>query len=983
MVEMASRYLLFLTLIFQFLGSAAQRPEFTKFLNDPWVNQQLEQMTLRQKIGQLIMIEVYPDQSELHRGNVVQNIQRYHPGGILIMKGNPTKTTRWINEFKKATTVPLLMAIDGETGPAFRIDSLLSFPNAQALGAIQGTETVYQIGKSIGKQMRAMGLNMNFAPVADINTNAANPIINFRAFGDDRVNVAQKAHAFSRGLQDAGVVPVAKHFPGHGDSRSDSHLTLPVLQHSASRLDSVELYPFRYLTQNGIAGIMTGHLNIPSLDPSGKPSSLSEPIITGILRNQLGYEGLVVTDAMNMKGVTLPAGQAEVQALRAGNDMVEFVTNLPGAVSAIEKAVADGILTPEMINQKVRKILAVKRWIQSFNPDTVQHPSLLAGLNHPSIELSVRNATERSLTVLANKNLIPLERIDTLNIATVSIGGDRNAAFQQMTDRYTNAVHFHLPADATQQQIDDLTRKLNPYNLVIAGIGSLRTYPGRNYGVTASHVNALNAIRKNTRLITLVFGNAYALKHLAEIEQSNALILGYQDNRFSQELAVQLIFGAVDADGRLPVTVDNRFRTGMGLDVKKNGRLKYTIPEEVGISTDTLSKWIDQIANEGLREKAYPGGQVLIARQGKVIYHKCYGYLTYDKTEPVVPENVYDWASVTKVTGPLPALMRLYDEGKFDLNKKLGDYRTDFKGSDKANISIRDVLTHQARLRPIIPLWQSQFARNLKLREEVFTNRPVEDNDLRVSSDLYISHQYRDQFFKEIRESTLLPRKSYTYTCIGFHLWPDVITNLTGQPYEEYIKNTFYRRLGAGTITYNAYQHFPQSQIVPTESDDYFRMETLRGFVHDEGAAILGGVSGNAGLFGTVNDIAKLFQMYLSGGYYGGEQFIRKSTLEEFTRVQFAPSNRRGLGFDKPEINNHLKPENNPYPSSRVSPRSFGHSGYTGTFVWADPETEVLYIFFTNRVYPTRNNNMLSQMRIRGAMLDAIYDAIGSFSTDN
>lgn len=982
MVAMVSRYIFSFILIVIQASSFAQKPEFTKYLDDPWVKQQMQQMTLRQKIGQLIMIEVYPDQSELHRGNIIQHIKQYQPGGILIMKGNPTKTIRWINDFKLATSVPLLMAIDGETGPAFRIDSLLTFPNAQALGAIQGTDAVYQIGKSIGKQMRNMGLNMNFAPVADINTNPANPIINFRAFGDNRTNVAHKAEAFAKGLQDAGVVPVVKHFPGHGDSKTDSHHSLPVLQHSASRLDSVELYPFRYLARNGIAGIMSGHLSIPALDPSQRPSSLSEPIITGILRNQMGYEGLVITDAMNMKGVTMPSGQAEVQALKAGNDMVEFVTNLPGAVSAIEKAVSDGVLSIETIDHKVRKILAIKRWIQSFNSDTAVQSSL-AQLNHASLELSVRNATEQSLTVLANKNLIPLERIDTLQIATVNIGDNGTQFFQQMTDRYTSADHFHLPADATQQQIDDLSRKLKPYNLVIAGIGGLRTYPGRNYGVTSSQVNALKTIRNNTRLITLVFGNAYAMRYLTGVENSDALVLGYQDNRFSQELAVQLIFGALDANGRLPVTVDNRFKTGMGLEVKKNGRLKYTIPEEVGISTDTLSKWIDQIVNEGLKEKAYPGGQVLIARKGKVIYHKCYGYLTYDNDEPVVPENVYDWASVTKVTGPLPALMRLHDEGKFDLNKKLGDYRTDFKGSDKENIPIRDVLTHQARLRPIIPLWQSQFARNAKLREEVFTNRPVADNDLRVSTDLYISHHYRDQFFKEIRESTLLPRKSYTYTCIGFHLWPDVISKLTGKPYEEYIKDTFYRRLGANSITYNAYLHFPQSQIVPTESDDYFRMETLRGFVHDEGAAILGGVSGNAGLFGSVNDIAKLFQMYLAGGYYGGEQFIKKTTLEEFTRVQFAPSNRRGLGFDKPEINNHLKPQDDPYPSSKVSPRSFGHSGYTGTFVWADPETEILYIFFTNRVYPTRNNNLISQMRIRGAMLDAIYDSIGSFSFEN
>jgi beta-glucosidase-like glycosyl hydrolase/CubicO group peptidase (beta-lactamase class C family) len=953
----------------------AQQPSFIEFLNDPWLSNHMDRMTLQEKIGQLIMIEVYPDQSELHRDEIERMLKRYKPGGILMMRGTPTKTTRWINSFQQASEVPLLVSMDAESGPGFRIDSLHSFPSAQAAGAIQNDSLLYWMGRAVGRQLKRMGINMNFAPVADVNTNPANPIINFRSFGEQKENVARKSMAYAKGMQDEGIAAVAKHFPGHGDTRSDSHHTLPVLQHNTARMDSVELVPFKHLTDNGIAGIMTAHVSVPSLDALGKPASLSAPVIQKVLREKMGYQGLVITDAMNMKGVTMPSGQAEVQALKAGNDMVEFVANLPRAFLAIENAVKEGTLSMEEIDLKCRRVLALKRWLNLQNVQAASTERIVEHVNSPENELVIRQLTEASLTILRNRNILPLMRLDTLKIATVNLGETSVTPFQQMVSRYTEADHFFLPADAPRQAIDNLTAILKSYNLVITGIHGLRSFPGRNYGVGQGQSEAIRILTGNHKTISLFFGNAYALRFFPGIENSAAIILAYQDNRFTQELTVQALFGAIDITGKLPVTVDQRFRAGSGLEVKKNGRLKYTIPEEVGISGEILARKIDSIALEGLKEKAYPGIQVLVAKEGKVIFHKCYGYLTYENTEPLVPESLYDWASVTKVSGPLPALMKLYDEGKFDLNQRLGFYWKDFAGSGKENLRIRDILTHQAQLRPIIPLWQTKFARDARLRNEVFKSYPYSETDIRVGHNLYMPVSYIDEFFKDIKESTLLTRKSYNYSCVGFHLWPRIIENLTGKPYEDYLKETFYHRLGANTITYNAYLHFPQERIVPTEVDDYFRMETLRGFVHDEGAAILGGISGNAGLFGTANDLAKLFQMYLWKGYYAGERFFSEQAFDEFNRVQFPGTNRRALGFDKPDINNHLKKPEEAYPAAGVSANSFGHTGYTGTFVWADPDNGLLVIVFTNRVHPTRNNNKLSWMGIRGSILQSVYDS--------
>jgi beta-N-acetylhexosaminidase len=971
------RTLILLLLLTNGCRGFSQEPAFLNYISDSWVKATFEKMTLREKIGQLLMVEVYPDKDSLYKREFEDLLRTYKPGGILIMKGTPVITADWINDFQQISGIPLLTALDGESGPGFRMDSVINFPNAQTLGAVQNEPLIRKMGQSIGKQLKSMGIVMNFAPVADINIDPENPVISLRSYGDERENVARKALALAMGMQDAGIAAVAKHFPGHGDTRSDSHRLLPLLTQSSARIDSVELFPFKELIESGIAGIMTGHLKIPAVDPSGRPASLSGNIIKGLLQGKVKFKGLVVTDAMNMSSIALPAGKAEVQALKAGNDLLVFIHKLPRVFPEIEKAVSSGILTVKEIDEKCLKILAMKRWLglHEYQPSIL--PELAWKLNMPGDLLLQRELTEGSLTVLKNSGLIPFQRLDTLHIATVAVGEDTIVPFQQMADRYMVVDHYFLPKEASPEEVSELLVKLKSYNLVIAGILNIGNYPRKNYHTTEGQTEAIRQLVNQNRTAVLFFGNAYALRFFPEIEKSQTLVMAYQADPVAQEAATELLFGAEGANGKLSVTADSLFTTGTGIEIQPVKRLKYTLPEEAGISSFFLKHKIDSLALQGLDAGAYPGCQVLIARKGKVIFHSCYGYLSFDKKEHVTRDHLYDFASVTKVSGPLPVILKLTGEGRFDLSKKMSDYLPLFRNSNKENILVRDVLAHQAQLPAVIPFWNSRLARDRKLREKVFSDHPLSSGSVRISSHLWMEPQYVDTMYQEINRIPLLKNKKYLYTCMGFTLWPLVIQNITGQPYETWLKNNIYKPLGAGTLTYNPYKYFPVSRMVPTEVDDYFRKEELRGFVHDEGAAMLGGISGNAGLFGTANDLAKLWQMYLQKGYYGGVRFYPEETAIEFNRVQFPENgNRRALGFDKPLLDNKTQPAKDAYPCKDASPDSFGHSGYTGTFVWADPGQELLFIFLSNRVNPTRNNEKLYTLGTRGVMLQSIYDAI-------
>jgi len=957
------------------LPAKTSEPPFLNYLNDGWVNEQMESLSLDEKVAQLMMITAYPSQTEKSRVEIINQIKKYKPGGVLVMQGSPVKSAKWINDFQEVANVPLLVAIDGEWGLSMRMDSTIHYPYAQALGAVQDSTYLYQMGRDIGNQMHLTGIHINFAPVADVSTNPDNPVINFRSFGEDKLNVAKKTWHISEGMQDAGVIPVAKHFPGHGDTETDSHLTLPVVPHSKKRIDEIESFPFRFLAEKGISGIMSAHLNVEALDNSGVPSSLSEKIINGYLKNEIGFKGFIVTDAMNMKGVRTQTGNPEVQALKAGNDMLEFVPNLEAAIESVKQAIDYGRLTTTEIEEKCRKILALKRWVNLNLYTPAETDNLTPRLNSAYYEVTNRKLIKGSFTVLQNNNILPVQHLDSFKIASVMIGGSEQSRFPEMLKKYAQTDHFYVSKNSSEREWANLRKKLNNYNLVITGVAGVNVYPSRAYGTTEIQRKAVSDLVQENNTVVVFFGNAYAIKHFKNLHHADGLIVAYQNTPLTQELAAQLVFGGIEANGKLPVSIDWRFNAGDGMLIKKNESLSYTIPEELEINSKQLYHDIDSIANYGLEEEAYPGCQVLIAKNGTVFFHKTYGYHTYRKSQKVRKDDIYDWASLTKVTGPLPPLMQLTDKGQFNLNAPFSRYWPDFKGTDKENIKVRKVLAHQAQLPAWISYWHMALDNEGKLSDEVFKHHPTDKFSVRISENLFMNHDYRKTMFDTIRHSELLSRNRYVYSGLSFYLYPDIIANITGKDYEEYLNSQFLNPLGAYTVTYNPYKHFPLKRIIPTENDDFFRMEKLHGFVHDEGAAMMGGVSGNAGLFGSTNDLAKIFQMYLQKGYYGGERYISKKTMNEFTRIQYPDNdNRRGLGFDKPYIDNHENDLEDAYPAVDCSPNSFGHSGYTGTFAWADPENGLLFIFMSNRVHPTRNNTKLYELNIRTAMHQAIYD---------
>jgi len=968
---------LYFLLIASGFANAKENPPFIKHTGDHWVDSLMKKMTLDQKIGQLFMVQAYSNKNEQHIFDILKQISQYEVGGVIFMQGGPVAQAKISNKLQQASTIPLLVAIDAETGLGFRLDSTLNYPVQMALGAIEIDTLIYRMGYEIGRQCRLIGVHMNMAPVSDININHDNPIINFRSFGEDKAQVARKSWLYASGMQDAGILATAKHFPGHGDTQIDSHHGLPVIKQTKIQLDSLEMFPFSYLIKKGIGAIMTGHLQVPALEADKKlPATLSPNIINKKLKTELGFNGLVITDAMNMKGVANLYSSAEstVKALKAGNDMIEIVPRLDRAIAAVKQAVASGELSVDEIDEKCRKILTLKKWLGLDHQKFVETDGLYNKLNDSKFQLTKRLLQEQSLTVLANKqNIIPLKDIDTLKIAALAIGSEQTVPFQNMLANYTAVDFFNAGQTLGEEEANSLINQLKPYNLLIVSVHGTGLYPFRRFGISDQQIQLIEKL-KGQNSIVCFFGNPYAMQHFPEIWNASGLIVAYQDNQEAQQLAAQLIFGAIGANGKLPVKLEGRYPIRSGIEIKPIGRLKYTLPEEVNINSTFLRSRIDSLAKLAIRDNAFPGCQVLVAKDGKIIFNQSYGYFTYENEQPVTPESLFDLASITKITAPLPAIMKLYDEKKIVLDAPFSTYFDEFKKTNKSAMTIRDILTHQAQLQSGLPFWIEPGSRT-QLRKDVFENQPSEKFQIRVAAELYARNDIKNLIIKDIVKSPLRAKKEFHYSDLGFSLFPFAIEKLTETRFPDYLNNEFLKPLGASSTRFKPYEQFPLSQIVPTENDQSFRKELLHGFVHDELAALMGGISGNAGLFSTANDLAKIMQMFLQSGYYGGKQYISPQTINEFTKVQFPQTeNRRALGFDKP--NPGIKGQKNRFPAADASPSSYGHTGFTGTYTWADPENKLLFIFLSNRVHPTRINSAINALNIRTKMHQAVYDAI-------
>ena len=949
------------------------------FLNaDPhWVDSVFNSLTPDQRIAQLIMIPVYSNKDQAHIDSISNLINTYKIGGLIFFQGGPVRQAKMTNRYQRESKVPLMVSLDGEWGLGMRLDSTVSFPYQMAMGGIEDEKLIYKMGAEIARQCKRMGINVNFAPSVDINNNANNPVIGFRSFGEDKYNVARKSLAYMKGMQDHHVLASAKHFPGHGDTNVDSHLGLPLIDFSRIRLDSTELYPFRELIAHGLGSVMVAHMNIPVLDNTPNlASTLSKPIVTDLLKGELGFRGLVFTDALNMQGVAkfYPPGIVDVKALLAGNDVLLNTMDVKTTIQEIKKAIRNKEITQQEVDARCRKVLAAKQWmgLDEWKPIETKH--LIDDLNNPHAEYLNRQLVEASLTLLRNKqNILPIRTLDTLKVAALAIGTTKETDFQRGLAKYTKIDTFFLPANNSIADLQRLKEQLADYNLIIAGVHRLQLKAGSGtFGITSEMNLFLKDLIRSKPTIVADFGNVYSLAKFEGVEKADAVIAAYQEDYLTQDLVAQMVFGGIGAKGKLPVTVSNAFAVGDGLQTKGGLRLAYTVPEAVGLKTQDLAG-IDSLVAEAIREKATPGAQVLVAKDGKVIYYKSFGYHTYDEQVPVQNTDLYDMASITKISTSLAAFMKLKGEGRFDVDQTLGHYLPMMKGSNKENLKYRDILTHQARLKSWISFWQETKKKNGKFKPGIYRADSSASFPYKVADNLYISSNYAKKIYKKIKESPLNETPGYVYSDLSFILAPRVVQNITGIDFQTYLKENIYKPIGASTLTFNPYRQYPLSRIVPTEVDTLFRMQLLNGTVHDEGAAMLGGISGHAGLFGDANDLAKLMQLYLNDGIYGGKRIIADGTVSEFSKCQFCDQgNYRGLGFDRP-----AKPgaeDSNSAPSAPVA--SFGHSGFTGTYTWIDPVNNIVYVFLSNRVNPTRENNKLSKLNTRTGILEVVYDAI-------
>ncbi len=939
-----------------------------------WVDSVFNSLSAEEKIAQLMVVRANEPGKD-YFPYIEKYISDYNIGGVCFFRNHPTTQARATNRWQAMARTPLLVSMDAEWGLGMRLDSTTVFPYQMTLGAIQDNGLIYQMGAVIAGQCRRLGIHMNFAPVVDINSNPANPVIGVRSFGQDRENVMLKGLAYMQGLQEQGIIATAKHFPGHGDTETDSHKDLPLITHSPERLDSIELYPFRQLIRNGLGGIMIAHLYIPAYEKAENlASTLSPAIVSGLLKDEMGFGGLVVTDALDMKGVTKyhKPGDIEVMALLAGNDILLLPADVPKAIKAIKKSVDDGTLGMAVIDERCRKVLAAKYRAGLHTMKAVETQNLSDDLESPRAKALNRLLYESSATLLRNNDsLVPIARPDTLNIAYVSAGTTAEADhFGNMLSLYAPIEKYSLSGDARPKDVDALIGQLEGHDLVIIGIRNTTIYPYQDYGIPATSWDLIRKLRGKTKVILDLFASPYAIANLGTAELPEAVIVSYQDDPLSQEAGAGIIFGGVAAQGRLPVKVSGHFDIGEGFSTTRC-RLGFAEPALLGIAQEYIDR-ADSIALSGIRLKAYPGCQVLAARDGKIFYNKAFGHQTYDGERSVMITDLYDLASLTKIGATTLALAGMYEQGLMDIDRRLSDYLPYLKNTDKKDIIIRELMAHQSRFRSWIPY----FRYTLDIPAQgfpVYSHELSEDYNIRVAEGMYIHRDYYHAILDSIRYSGLRPDGRYLYSDLGFYLIKEAMATVSNMPFEKLVAEKYYRPMGLPTMGYLPLKRFSPDVIAPTEDDRTFRKQILRGDVHDQGAAMLGGVSGHAGLFSNAFDMAVIMQLYLDGGVYGGRRYLERETIEEFTTTQFPLNdNRRGIGFDKPLLDYH---EDGPTCRS-ASHDSFGHSGFTGTYAWADPANGLIYIFLSNRVCPDAGNSRLMEYDIRTNLHQVFYDAL-------
>lgn len=941
------------------------------FEQERWVDSILSSMSIDQKIGQLFMIQAYSNRDSVHENKIKAMIQDYHIGNLIFMQGTPIKQAQLTNTYQSLSKTPLMIGFDGEWGLDMRLQDTYRFPWNMTLGAIQDNSLIRKFGEHLGSHAKRIGIHVNFAPVVDINTNPLNPIIGNRSFGESKKNVTLKAIEFTQGMQSKGVLANAKHFPGHGDTATDSHLKLPVLNFSKERLDSIELYPYKRVFEAGMSSVMTAHLSIPILESNPKlPTSLSQKVITDLLKVKLGFLGLIFTDGLNMKGAANYSNSAEINlaAIQAGNDVLLIPQDIPESVSLIKKSIETGVLSVDRIEESVRKILLAKYKVGLHLYKPIDTLNLINDLNRLEDDVLHRELVKNSMTIIKNdKNILPVRNLKKYEkIAYVAMGDDDGDLFLETLRKYSKIQKV------SNNNLNELIDTLEDFDLVIIGFHKSNAHPWKSFDFSNKELVWLHEISRKNKTILSVFASPYSLLNIKSFNNLEGILVAYQNSEIAQNIAAQTIFGALEAHGKLPVSIKDEFPVETGISSKGTKRLQYSIPESVGMSSQKLAK-IDSVAALVVEEKMAPGLQILVARKGVVVYEKSFGFHTDKKKNKVKNSDVYDVASLTKILASLPMLMKAEEENKIALSSTLKKILPKFKKSNKDTLTVKEILSHYGRLKAWIPFYKltqdSITKNNLK---EFYSQSKSKKFSIKVAENLYLNNSYKDSIYKFIRDSEQRLEAGYKYSDLGYYLFKEALEKKYKSSLDDLVQEQFYKPLGANRMTYLPLNKLDKSSIVPSEKDTYYRNQLLHGYVHDMGAAMLGGVGGHAGLFANANDVAKMMQLYLQKGYYGGKRYFKKETFDKFNKRYYSDQKvRRGLGFDKPQLDSTVMAT-----CGCVSEESFGHSGFTGTYTWADPESEIIYVFLSNRVFPTMENKALVKRNIRTSIQQIIQEAI-------
>lgn len=965
---------------------------------EQWVDSVFASLSPEARIGQLIVAAVTPRSNDATRDLVKRLIAQNLVGGLIYENSTIAEQAEVTNLAQSLASVPLMITIDGEWGLGMRLKEVPNFQRNLILGALNDDMLLYEYGREVARQCRRMGIQVNFAPVLDVNDNPLNPVIGDRSFGESPELVARHAIAFARGLEDGGVMAVGKHFPGHGNSSEDSHKTLPVINKTLQEINTCELVPFRKFIDAGLSGILTAHLLVPSIDGGKAPTSLSHECIGTLLRNEMDFNGLIFTDALNMKGATqMLKGSPCVNALLAGNDVLLMPDNVTDEIAAIKAAIASGKVSQSMIDERCKKILRYKYALDLTSRQQVNMANLESDINSQKAAVLKRQLTAGSITVIKNNdNILPIHNLQSRRIAVATIGNENGTAskFQRRCADYAEVKRFDLDkagsASALAEQLHD-----GHFNTIIVEVGT----------DNEDNRAALNTVVKKCKNVIVVitckpyeirnYGMAITHKHV------KAVVLTYENSTLAEDYAAQTIFGGNAANGNLPISLafkgkKTRYDAGHGIHYDAN-RLGYSIPAEVGLD-NRLTAQIDSVCRLGVQQHAFPGCQVIVARHGKIVYKGSFGTIDYGSTVKVNDNTLFGLASVSKATGTISGVMKAFDDGKFRLDDKASHYIPGLRDGDKKDITFRDLLYHETGMPASLNMWQMMMDPNTysgvliagaedanhpikvmngawghkdaKLRTDILSTTKTDKFNIAIADGIWGGRVTYDSIMNRMYH-VKLGKKKYLYSCCNFSLLADAVQRMTHSPLNYYVNNYIFAPLGAYHTLYRPLSKFDRNQIAYTEVDTYLRRQHIHGYVHDELAAFSGGVQGNAGLFSNANDLAKLFQMWLNGGTYGGVRLLKASTVETFT-TQKSPNSHRGLGFDKPVVGN--PDASNTCPEA--TPETYGHTGFTGTCFWVDPKNDMFYIFLSNRVSPTRNNPNFGRISARSHINTLIYKAI-------